>query len=203
MIIKRMVQMGILLGVFAVIGTTILAITHEQTKERIAENERNVLLRNLHAVISPDSHDNELFTDTIEVTDTNLLGTKKPVTVYRARLNEKPVTAIFAAIAPDGYNGNIKLLVAINMDGTLSGVRVIGHRETPGLGDYIEETRSDWITKFTGLSLHNPDKRGWHVKRDGGEFDQFTGATITPRAIVKAVYNCMTYFEQHQQDVFR
>ncbi len=203
MIIKRMVQMGMLLGVFAVIGTAILAITHEQTKERIAENERNVLLRNLHAVISPDNHDNELFTDTIEVTDTNLLGTKKAVTVYRARLDAKPVTVIFAAIAPDGYNGNIKLLVAINMDGTLSGVRVIGHRETPGLGDYIEETRSDWITKFTGLSLHNPDKKGWHVKRDGGEFDQFTGATITPRAIVKAVYNCMIYFEQHQQDVFR
>ena len=195
--------MGMLLGVFAVIGTAILAITHEQTKERIAENERNVLLRNLHAVISPDNHDNELFTDTIEVTDTNLLGTKKAVTVYRARLDAKPVTAIFAAIAPDGYNGNIKLLVAINMDGTLSGVRVIGHRETPGLGDYIEETRSDWITKFTGLSLHNPDKKGWRVKRDGGEFDQFTGATITPRAVVKAVYNCMTYFEQHQQDVFR
>lgn len=195
--------MGVLLGMFAIIGTAILAITHEQTKERIAENERNVLLRNLHAVISPDSHDNELFADTIEVTDTKLLGTKKPVTVYRARLNGKPVAAVFAAIAPEGYNGNIKLLVAINMDGTLSGVRVIGHRETPGLGDYIEETRSDWITKFTGLSLRNPDKKGWRVKRDGGEFDQFTGATITPRAIVKAVYNCLRYFKQHQQDVFR
>lgn len=203
MIIKRMIQMGVLLGMFAIIGTAILAITHEQTKERIAENERNVLLRNLHAVISPDSHDNELFADTIEVTDTKLLGTKKPVTVYRARLNGKPVAAVFAAIAPEGYNGNIKLLVAINMDGTLSGVRVIGHRETPGLGDYIEETRSDWITKFTGLSLRNPDKKGWRVKRDGGEFDQFTGATITPRAIVKAVYNCLRYFKQHQQDVFR
>lgn len=202
MIIKRMTQMGILLGVFAIIGTAILAITHEQTKERIAENERNVLLRNLHAVVTPDSHDNELFTDTIEVTDAKLLGSKKPVTVYRARLNGKPVAAIFSAIAPDGYNGNIKLLVAIKADGTLSGVRVIGHRETPGLGDYIEAERSDWITKFTGLSLIQPDERGWRVKRDGGNFDQFTGATITPRAVVKAVYHCLQYFRQHQQDIF-
>ncbi|MDH5435235.1 MAG: electron transport complex subunit RsxG [Gammaproteobacteria bacterium] len=203
MILKRMMQMGVLLGLFAIIGTTILAITHEQTKERIAENERNVLLRNLHAVISPDTHDNELFSDTIEVTDAKLLGSKKPITVYRARLNKTPVAAVFAAIAPDGYNGDIKLLIAIKMDGSLLGVRVVGHRETPGLGDYIEVARSDWITKFTGLSLNNPAKKSWHVKRDGGEFDQFTGATITPRAVVRAVYNSLVYFEQHQQDVFR
>ena len=203
MILKRMMQMGVLLGLFAIIGTTILAITHEQTKERIAENERNVLLRNLHAVISPDTHDNELFSDTIEVTDAKLLGSKKPITVYRARLNKTPVAAVFAAVAPDGYNGDIKLLIAIKMDGSLLGVRVVGHRETPGLGDYIEVARSDWITKFTGLSLNNPAKKSWHVKRDGGEFDQFTGATITPRAVVRAVYNSLVYFEQHQQDVFR
>lgn len=203
MIVKRMIQMGILLGIFATIGTTILAITHEQTKERIVENERDVLLRSLHSVISPDTHDNELFADTIEVTDTNLLGTKKPMTVYRARLKGKPVAAVFTVIAPDGYNGDIKLLVAVTTDGVLSGVRVITHRETPGMGDYIEETRSDWIRVFAGLSIHNPGKNGWRVKRDGGDFDQFTGATITPRAVVKAVYNCLVYFEQHQQDVFR
>jgi len=203
MIVKRMVAMGALLGLFAIIATVILAMTYENTRERIAENERNVLLRNLHAVISHERHDNDIFSDTLEVIDNKLLGTRDPVTIYRARSQGAPVAAVFTIVAPDGYSGNIKLLVAINVDGTLSGVRVINHKETPGLGDYIEVERSDWITRFDGLSLNNPDEKGWHVKRDGGQFDQFTGATITPRAVVKAIHNCLLYFEEHQQDVFR
>ena len=105
-------------------------------------------------------------------------------------------------MAPDGYSGNIHLLVAIKYDGTLAGVRVVNHKETPGLGDAVEAERSNWILGFTGKSLTNPGKKGWAVKRDGGQFDQFTGATITPRAVVKAVYKTLEYYQQHKTQLF-
>ena len=112
------------------------------------------------------------------------------------------ITVILTPVAPDGYSGEIRLLVGIRYDGSLSGVRVLEHHETPGLGDAIEEGRSDWITRFTGLSLSNPAAPGWTVKRDGGHFDQFTGATITPRAVVKAVHRCLIYFAQNRAYLF-
>ena len=102
-------------------------------------------------------------------------------------------------IAPDGYAGAIKLLVGIRANGTLAGVRVISHKETPGLGDGIETKRSNWILGFNDTSLDKPDLHGWQVKRDGGQFDQLTGATITPRAIVKAVHQSLVYFKHNKQ----
>ena len=110
--------------------------------------------------------------------------------------------AVLTAVAPEGYGGGIRLLVAINYDGTLAGVRVLSHHETPGLGDKIEAERSDWILQFEGLSLENPAPRNWRVKKDGGRFDQFTGATITPRAVVAAVYDALVYFEAHREALF-
>ena len=107
-----------------------------------------------------------------------------------------------SSIAPNGYNGPIHLLVGIKADGTLAGVRVVKHRETPGLGDVVEISRSDWILGFNDRSLSKPDEKGWKVKRDGGIFDQFTGATITPRAVVKAVHNALLYFEKNQVILF-
>lgn len=199
---KYMIKTGLLLGAFAIIGTSLLAITHQNTKQRIADNERAALLRSLHILISPDKHDNDIFHDITTVTDPRLLGSKKPVTVYRARMNNAPVAAVLTPVAPDGYNGKIKLLVAIYHDGTLGGVRVLSHKETPGLGDYIDEDKSDWITGFANRSLSNPKTEGWQVKRDGGLFDQFTGATITPRAVVTAVYNTLQYFAKHRDLLF-
>jgi electron transport complex protein RnfG len=122
--------------------------------------------------------------------------------VYRARKYGWPVAVVLAPVAPDGYNGTIRLLVAIKMDGTLAGVRVIQHRETPGLGDAIEAERSDWILGFDGKSLNDPVQEKWKVKRDGGDFDQFTGATITPRAVVKAVNKALLYFRLHGHSLF-
>ena len=104
--------------------------------------------------------------------------------------------------APDGYNGDIRLLAAIDVTGTVLGVRVVSHRETPGLGDPIEVERSDWVLGFTGKSLLSPQGKSWAVKRDGGEFDQFTGATISPRAVVKAVHNTLLYFKTNQKSLF-
>ena len=199
---RQIIITTIILLMFAVIGTALVSYTFDNTRERIAANERATLLRQLHRLITPDQHDNILLDDAIAVHNESLLGTDEPVMVYRALKNGKPVALVIAAIAPDGYTGSIKLLVGINADGTLSGVRAIAHRETPGLGDAIEEERSDWIHGFTGASLENPPLDRWKVRKDGGDFDQLTGATITPRAVVQAVRNALLYYRQHQETLF-
>ncbi|MCW8874875.1 MAG: electron transport complex subunit RsxG [Gammaproteobacteria bacterium] len=193
---------GILLSLFTVIGATLVAYTFENTKARIAANERASLLRNLHVLVPPDSHTNDLFRDVIEVQDPTLLGSRDPVQVYRARRNGEPVALVMTPEAPDGYSGAIRLLVGIDPEGTLIGVRVLSHRETPGLGDAIEAERSDWILDFDGRSLGNPPADQWRVRRDGGVFDQFSGATVTPRAVVNAVRKSLIYFERHRDELF-
>jgi electron transport complex protein RnfG len=199
---RQIIITTIILLMFALIGTALVSYTFDNTRERIAANERATLLRQLHRLVTPDQHDNILLDDAIAVHNEGLLGTDKPVMVYRALKNGAPVALVIAAIAPDGYSGSIKLLVGINVDGTLSGVRVIAHRETPGLGDAIEEDRSDWIHGFTGASLENPPLDRWKVRKDGGGFDQLTGATITPRAVVQAVRDALLYYRQHQETLF-
>lgn len=199
---KHSAKAGILLAAFALAGGSLLALTYSSTHERIAQNEREFTLRSLNQIVDAQRYDNDLFTDLLMVTDQDLLGAKDPVEVYRARRDGKPVAAIIASTAPDGYNGKIHLLVGVNTDGSLAGVRVTTHRETPGLGDGIEIERSNWVLDFDGRSLGNPDMTGWQVKRDGGEFDQFTGATITPRAVIKAVKNTLIYFAAHKEELF-
>jgi electron transport complex protein RnfG len=201
-VIRNMLISAFLLGLFAVLGVSLVATVFENTAETIAENERFYLLRSLNTLVPSNSYDNDLYHDTIEVIDPQWLGTPRPVTIYRARKAGEPVAVIINAVAPDGYSGNINLLVAIRHDGILAGVRVISHRETPGLGDAIDAQRSDWILGFSGKSLNNPEDKGWAVRRDGGEFDQFTGATITPRAVVKAVQNALKYYAEHQALIF-
>lgn len=191
------------LFLFAVIGTAMVAYTYQGTEHRIADNERQALLRTISDLVSPERYDNDPFHDIIEVRNKELLGTGKPVPVYRARKDGWPVAVALSPVAPDGYNGNIRLLVAINLDGTLAGVRVLEHHETPGLGDGIEIGRSEWVRDFADRSLQDPAAKGWNVRRDGGEFDQFTGATITPRAVVKAVHKALLYFDANKDKLFR
>ncbi len=201
-LVRNMIISSLLLALFAIAGTVLVSFTYDQTIDRINDNKRRELLRIVHVLIAPSEHNNDIFTDTTTARNKDLLGTPKPVTVYRARMDGKPVAVVINSVAPDGYNGKIELLVGIYYDGTLAGVRVLQHNETPGLGDAIDEQRSDWITRFKGKSLQNPDKKGWAVKRDGGQFDQFTGATITPRAIVKAVHNTLRYYQQHRDNLY-
>lgn len=200
--VRNMLISAILLGLFAISGTGIVAYTFDKTKQRIAENERAMIVKSLHALITPKEHDNDLYNDLIQVTHNSLLGTDEPVNVYRARMQNKPVAAILNSVAPDGYSGSIHLLVAIRYNGSLAGVRVVKHRETPGLGDSIDIERSDWILGFNGKSLNNPEEKAWRVKRDGGAFDQLTGATITPRAVVKAIRNTLRYYETNKDMLF-
>jgi electron transport complex protein RnfG len=198
---RSVLNAAAVLGLFAVIGIGLVALVHDGTEARIAANERAVLLRTLKTLVPAASFDNDILADTVTARD-SALGTGQAVTVYRARRHGQPVAAVLSPVAPDGYNGAIKLLVAIRADGTLAGVRVIGHRETPGLGDFIDADKSGWILGFDGRSLNDPPESRWKVKRDGGDFDQFTGATITPRAVVKAVSTTLVFFERNKTRLF-
>lgn len=198
MVKQPMLRVGLLLGLFAIVGTGIVAVTETLTREQITANERAALQQAIEAVLPATAYNNPILEDTIQVTDPALLGTEEPVQAYRARRDGRPVAVILTPVAPEGYNGAIKLLVGIRYDGNLAGVRVLSHKETPGLGDEIEVEKSEWILDFTGRSLGNPTESKWQVRRDGGVFDQFTGATITPRAIVKAVRNTLKYFETYR-----
>jgi len=197
-----MSRSAILLGLFALVGTGLVALVFTETEEPIAEAERNYMLRSLHSVIKPELHNNDIFNDQINVHSKEYLGTDKPVPVFRARKGGSPVALAITTIAPDGYVGPIKLLVGIDTHGTILGVRILTHKETPGLGDAIDEKRSDWIYGFEGHSLNNPEPKDWRVRRDGGYFDQFTGATITPRAVVKAVHNTLIFFNKNKEQLF-
>lgn len=197
--LRHVLGAGILLWLFAVIGTAVVAVTHDLTAERIAENRRLTLLRKLQAVVPPTAYDNDLLDTTREVPPAERLGTREPTTAYLARREGEPVAVVLRAVAPDGYNGRIALLVGIYRDGRIAGVRVVEHRETPGLGDGIEEQRSDWIERFEGKSLGDPPRERWAVQRDGGAFDALTGATITSRAVVEAVKEALLYFEAHRE----
>lgn len=186
----------------AAMGAALVGLTFSETRDDIKHNEELTLLRKLNNIIPADTYDNNLLLDTIVIKPNFLLSTKEDTLVYRARKNGKNVAAVFTSIAPNGYNGSIQLLVGVKTDGTLSGVRVVKHRETPGLGDVVDISRSNWILGFNNRSLSNPNEKDWKVKRDGGVFDQFTGATITPRAVVKAVHNALLYFDKNQTMLF-
>jgi electron transport complex protein RnfG len=191
-----------LLMAFAVAGALLVGITFMQTEDDIEYNEKLTLLKKLNNIIPAEAYDNDLLLDTIVIEANAQLGTSEDTVAYRARKGDKDVAVVLSSVAPNGYNGSIYMLVGINADGTLAGVRVVKHRETPGLGDAVSITHSDWILSFDKKSLSDPDVKGWKVKRDGGVFDQFTGATITPRAVVKAVHNTLLYFDAHQATLF-
>jgi len=192
---------GLILGLFAVVGTALVGITHENTAEKIADNERRALLRRLNQILPMDRYNNDLLHNTMQIEADQRLGQSDLSTVYIAKQDEQLSAMIFSVIAPKGYSGEIKMLVGVNIDGTLAGVRIVSHKETPGLGDAIEIERNDWVLNFNGKSLNNPLEKNWKVKRDGGVFDQFTGATITPRAVVQAVHLCLVYFDRHKKDL--
>ncbi len=190
------------LGLVVIIGTALLAGVNSLTRKRITDQEQRVVLEQLQQIIAADQYDNALHRDIYQFQDEGAFPKGQTVTAYRARKQGQPVSVILRFSAPDGYNGRINLLVGINTDGQLTGVRVTSHKETPGLGDGIEVERSDWILQFNRKSLQHPAMENWAVRRDGGEFDQMTGATITPRAVVNAVKRALLYFASHQQDLF-
>ncbi|MBK1887514.1 electron transport complex subunit RsxG [Marinobacter sp. DY40_1A1] len=189
------------LGIFAVITGGTIAFTQALTSERIKEQAARAEAKALFEIIPESDHNNDLLRDTLVLPASDRLATEGPVTVWVARQDGEPVGMIMPAVAPDGYSGTIKLLVGIDLEGKVLGVRVIAHKETPGLGDRIETRKSDWVKDFEGRSIGNPVPKQWNVKKNGGVFDQFTGATITPRAVVKAVQKSLIYFRQNKQAI--
>jgi len=200
---RHIVSIGLVLAAFAIGASSVVVITEQATRQKILDNERQTLLNAINILIPTQQYNNDILADTLEIAANSQLATTKPTTVYRARRDDKAIAAVFTSIAPDGYSGKIKLLVGVYHNGDLAGVRVISHKETPGLGDKVDARKSDWISHFSGLSLNEPKTEYWQVKKDGGHFDQFTGATITPRAVIKAVKNALLYFEAHRDELFR
>lgn len=190
-----------ILAAFAVTCTLLVGMVHLFTKDKIAEQSQQHLLNSLFSIIDKDKINNDLYHDCQFISDA-LLGKGIEQTIYLARNNNQPIAAALTTSALDGYNGRIDLLVALNYDGSISGVRTIHHQETPGLGDKIELRKNNWITSFEGKRVENENDPTWAVKKDGGSFDQFTGATITPRAVVKAVKKASLYFKQHKEALF-
>lgn len=190
------------LGLVVIIGTALLAVVNNLTRERISDQEQRAVLQQLQQLLAADQYDNELHLDYFQFSAESYFPQGQVVTAYRARKQGKAVAVILRFAAMDGYNGRINLLAGIDTSGQLTGVRVTSHKETPGLGDGIEIERSDWIRSFEGKSLQHPGAGQWAVRRDGGVFDQMTGATITPRAVVNAVKRALEYFQAHQQELF-
>lgn len=191
---------SLLLGTFALITAAILAGTHEGTATRIAAAERDAAQKALLEIVPLSRHNNDMLADTVAIDASawQQLGLKAGGNLNIARQDGKPVAVIVPTVASDGYSGDIRMIVGVNVDGTVAGVRVIGHNETPGLGDKVDLNKSTWILGFDGKSLQNPSPEQWHVKKDGGVFDQFTGATITPRAVVKQTHRVLQYVQTTQ-----
>ena len=201
MMFKAIGRNGMLLGIFALITTLVIAGTWLNTRDRIAAQQRAAEERALLEIVPLDRHDNAMLDDTLPVSNSELLNLNQEENIHIARMGGEFVAAIIPVIAPDGYSGEIRLIVGINADGSVAGTRVIAHRETPGLGDKVELRKSDWILSFDGHSLTNPKPEQWTVLKDGGVFDQFTGATITPRAVTNAVYRALLFFEKNRQQL--
>ncbi|ROV61979.1 electron transport complex subunit RsxG [Vibrio ponticus] len=191
---------GVVLAIFACASTGLVALTQYLTKDQIQVQEQKQLLSVLNQVIPQEMHDNVLYEACTLVQDP-VLGTETPMPAYIATLQGQPTAIALEAIAPDGYNGAIKIIVAVKQDGTITGTRVLSHQETPGLGDKIDLRVSDWILSFAGKQVTEDNQASWHVRKDGGQFDQFTGATITPRAVVKSVKRTVDYINQNREQL--
>lgn len=192
-----------LLALFAVFTTLLITGTYLLTRERINEQKRLAEEKALLEVVPRDRHDNSMLDDIIPVgADAAGLGLIEEKRIYRARSGGKVIAAIIPVTAPDGYTGAIDLIVGVNADGSVAGVRALSHKETPGLGDKVDIKKSDWILGFNGRSLENPAPADWAVKKDKGVFDQFTGATITPRAVVAATRRALEYADANGQQLF-
>jgi len=197
---RSMLRNALILGLFAVATVGLVTIVQQATAERIEVAAREAQIRALAEVLPAGSYDNHLLDNALQLNDA-LLG-DRTLPAYLALKDGQPSGIILQAIAPDGYSGSIHVLVGIGSDGRLAGVRVLSHKETPGLGDKIELAKSPWVLAFVGKSLQDPDEAHWGVKKDQGVFDQFAGATVTPRAVVKAVHRALQYFDAHKNELF-
>ena len=200
--IKHTSKTALTMIAFAFVGTALLAYVFSITRAPIEASEKEARLALFKQILPESSYDNELLNDKVDIAPNEELGNRLPTVANIAKKNGKTAGVILEALAHDGYSGDIKLLIAIRSDGSISGVRVLAHKETPGLGDYIDVAHGNWIKLFDNESVNKTPVEKWRVKKDGGKFDYMVGATITPRAVVKAVLKSLQFFEKNKQTLF-
>jgi electron transport complex protein RnfG len=200
--LKKISSTAAAMIIFSLLASTALSISYFVTKTPIEESDARAKRIFLNQVIPSNLYDNNLVKDTISVEPNPLIGNKKNIDIYRAKKNNQVIAVIIETIAPDGYSGEIKTLVGIDQEDKILGVRVITHKETPGLGDYIEIEKSQWIKNFDLKSLDKMTEKEWAVKKDGGDFDYVSGATITPRAVIKSTYKSLLYAKENKKRLF-
>ena len=194
---------GITLAMIAAACTALVAATYQATRDRIAANDKALLEQSLQPALSGIFYDSSVSESRLVIPPPHELPGSDAAIVYRVYAEDEPVAALFVVTARDGFSGSIRILVGIGVDGAVTGIRILQHRETPGLGDKIESTRSNWVFQFEGRSLGDPLASSWAIRVDGGEFDQLTGASITPRAVIKAIRDTLIYFDAHRDEVFQ
>lgn len=196
------VRSGVTLAVIAAICAALVAATYQLTREPIAANEQAMLEKSLSPALADVMFDGNVTESKLVLRAPHGLPGSDDAIIYRVYRGTTPVAALFAVTARNGYAGPIRVLVGVRYDGTVSGVRILEHRETPGLGDRIVSSRSDWVYQFNGHALGTPPVEDWALKTDGGEFDQLTGASVTPRAVIQAIRETLIYFEANRDDLF-
>jgi electron transport complex protein RnfG len=193
---KRIGYQAVLLGGFSTLATALLVAGNIATRDAILERQKEDLLDSLAQVVPEERYDNDLLAHPLEITNEH----GKQLTIYRGTVGSR-VNALAWEISGQGYAGEIRLIMGLDADGKILGVRVLSHAETPGLGDKIEVAKDSWILGFNGLSLGEPAEAEWAVKKDGGRFDQFSGATITPRAVVSAIKDGLAFYNSHRTEL--
>jgi len=199
---QSILKSGATLALIAAICTALVAATYQLTVDRIADNDKAILEQSLEPVLAGISYDSGISESRLVIAPPHDLPGSEAALVYRVFADGEPVAALIAMTARDGFSGPIRILVGIDVDGVVTGVRILQHRETPGLGDKIVSTRSNWIHQFAGRSLVDPAMTNWAIKSDGGDFDQLTGASITPRAVISALRDTLVYFDAHRDEIF-
>ena len=204
---KMALRTAVILFLFVTVFTGLLAGAYLATRPTIAAAAAEEKMKLIDEVLPRASYDNDLLADAVQLPAASALGQSEPSTAYRARLGGQASALVIEAVAPDGYAGKIRLLIAVGADGSLFGVRVTQHKETPGLGDYIEPAKDrnkqhPWIAQFNGLVPAAIDAREWKVRKDGGRFDSVAGATVTPRAVIKAIRNAALYVADNREQLF-
>jgi len=197
---------AIILLIFMVIFTALLSAAYQFTKPAIDASALQEKMKLINEVLPKSEYDNDLLKDILQLPPTPELGLDQPSTVYRARRGGQPVALVMETVAPDGYAGKIRLIIALRADGPILGVRAISHKETPGLGDYIEPKKDKnktrpWISQFEGLAASSPEA-AWKVKKDGGTLDFYSGATVTPRAVARAIHKAARFTGEHKDQLF-
>jgi len=195
-------QGGIILGALAALCTALVATTHHYAEPLIKANEQAFLEESLKPVLGGIKYQNEIKKSMLTLPLPHGLPGNEPAVIYRIYADGVPAAALFVVSAPDGFAGPIKILIGVRMDGSITTVRILQHHETPGLGDGIDASKSDWQLQFDNASLTAPDRKSWSIRRDGGVFDQLTGASITPRAIIRAIKETLEYFEANTKEIF-